>query len=62
MNSSPVDPDGDVLEFTAAVSNADVAVAWVDVRRVEWNPVNAFTMGRIVQDAGLTEEEFRNLL
>ncbi len=31
-----VDPDGDVLEFTAAVSNADVAVAWVDVRRVEW--------------------------
>ena len=26
------------------------------------NPVNAFTMGRIVQDAGLTEEEFRKLL
>ncbi|WP_419164058.1 type II toxin-antitoxin system HicA family toxin [Candidatus Palauibacter sp.] len=26
------------------------------------NPVNAFTMGRIVQDAGLTEREFRDLL
>ena len=26
------------------------------------NPVNAFTMGRIVQDAGLTEGEFRKLL
>ena len=26
------------------------------------SPVNAFTMGRIVQDAGLTEREFRKLL
>lgn len=26
------------------------------------NPVNAFTMGRIVQDAGLTLEQFRKLL
>jgi predicted RNA binding protein YcfA (HicA-like mRNA interferase family) len=26
------------------------------------NPVNAFTMGGIVRDAGLTPEEFRNLL
>ena len=26
------------------------------------NPVNAFTMGRIVRDAGLTEDEFRKLL
>ena len=26
------------------------------------NPVNAYTMGRIVQDAGLTIEGFRNLL
>jgi len=26
------------------------------------NPVNAFTMGRIVQDAGLTEAEFRKLV
>ncbi len=26
------------------------------------NPVNAFTMGRIVQDAGLTEAELRKLL
>jgi predicted RNA binding protein YcfA (HicA-like mRNA interferase family) len=26
------------------------------------NPVNAFTMGGIVRDAGLTEEEFRELL
>jgi hypothetical protein len=26
------------------------------------NPVNAFTMGGIVQDAGLTAEEFRALL
>jgi predicted RNA binding protein YcfA (HicA-like mRNA interferase family) len=26
------------------------------------NPVNAFTMGRIVRDAGLTNEEFRRLL
>ena len=26
------------------------------------NPVNAFTMGGIVQDAGLTPEEFRKLL
>ena len=26
------------------------------------NPVNAFTMGGIVKDAGLTVEEFRNLL
>ena len=26
------------------------------------NPVNAFTMGGIVRDAGLTEEAFRELL
>lgn len=26
------------------------------------DPVNAFTMGGIVRDAGLTEEEFRRLL
>jgi predicted RNA binding protein YcfA (HicA-like mRNA interferase family) len=26
------------------------------------NPVNAFTMGGIARDAGLTPEEFRNLL
>jgi predicted RNA binding protein YcfA (HicA-like mRNA interferase family) len=26
------------------------------------NPVNAFTMGGIVRDAGLTAEEFRRLL
>ena len=26
------------------------------------NPVNAYTMGGIVRDAGLTEEEFRRLL
>ena len=26
------------------------------------NPVNAYTMGRIVQDAGLTAEAFRKLL
>lgn len=26
------------------------------------NPVNAFTMGGIVRDAGLTVDEFRNLL
>lgn len=26
------------------------------------NPVNAFTMGGIVQDAGLTPERFRDLL
>ena len=26
------------------------------------NPVNAFTMGRIVQDAGLTDQGFRELL
>ena len=26
------------------------------------NPVNAFTIGGIVRDAGLTEEEFRRLL
>ncbi len=26
------------------------------------DPVNAYTMGGIVRDAGLTEEEFRNLL
>ena len=26
------------------------------------NPVKAFTMGGIVQDAGLTEEQFRKLL
>ena len=26
------------------------------------NPVNAFTLGRIVQDAGLTIEAFRKLL
>jgi hypothetical protein len=26
------------------------------------NPVNAFTMGRIVRDAGLTADEFRKLL
>ncbi|MGH7961438.1 MAG: type II toxin-antitoxin system HicA family toxin [Candidatus Binatia bacterium] len=26
------------------------------------NPVNAYTMGRIAQDAGLTVEEFKKLL
>lgn len=26
------------------------------------NPVNAFTMGGIVRDAGLTEDQFRKLL
>ena len=26
------------------------------------NPVNAITMGRLVRDAGLTNEEFRKLL
>ncbi len=26
------------------------------------NPVNAYTMGGIARDAGLTEEEFRRLL
>jgi predicted RNA binding protein YcfA (HicA-like mRNA interferase family) len=26
------------------------------------NPVNAVTMGNIVRDAGLTNDEFRNLL
>ncbi|HLG13798.1 MAG TPA: type II toxin-antitoxin system HicA family toxin [Blastocatellia bacterium] len=26
------------------------------------NPVNAYTMGRIVHDAGLTVEDFRKLL
>jgi predicted RNA binding protein YcfA (HicA-like mRNA interferase family) len=26
------------------------------------NPVNAFTMGTIVRDAGLTNEEFKKLL
>ena len=26
------------------------------------NPVNAFTMGGIIQDAGLTVEKFRSLL
>jgi hypothetical protein len=26
------------------------------------NPINAITMGGIVRDAGLTEEEFRKLL
>jgi predicted RNA binding protein YcfA (HicA-like mRNA interferase family) len=26
------------------------------------NPVNAFTLGGIVRDAGLTEEQFRKLL
>jgi predicted RNA binding protein YcfA (HicA-like mRNA interferase family) len=26
------------------------------------NPVNAYTMGGVVQDAGLTVEEFRRLL
>lgn len=26
------------------------------------NPVNAFTMGGIIRDAGLTAEEFRKLL
>ena len=26
------------------------------------NPIKAFTMGGIVRDAGLTPEEFRNLL
>jgi len=26
------------------------------------NPINAFTMGGIVKDAGLTEQDFRDLL
>lgn len=36
-----------------------------DVRQVtipRHNPIKAFTMGGIVQDAGLTVEEFRRLL
>jgi predicted RNA binding protein YcfA (HicA-like mRNA interferase family) len=36
-----------------------------DVRQVtipRHNPVKAYTMGGIVQDAGLTPEEFRRLL
>jgi predicted RNA binding protein YcfA (HicA-like mRNA interferase family) len=26
------------------------------------NPINSFTMGKIVQDAGMTPDEFRKLL
>jgi predicted RNA binding protein YcfA (HicA-like mRNA interferase family) len=41
-------------------------VVMTDGRRIitipRANPINAFTMGGIVKDAGLTEEEFRKLL
>ena len=41
-------------------------VVMTDGRRIltipRSNPVNAFTMGGIVQDAGLTIEEFKRLL
>ncbi len=41
-------------------------IVMTDVERIltvpRNNPANAFTMGRIVQDAGLTEREFRKLL
>ena len=41
-------------------------VVMTDGRRIvtipRHNPVNAFTMGGVVRDAGLTIEEFRKLL
>lgn len=41
-------------------------VVMTDGRRIltipRHNPVNAFTMGGIAQDAGLTPEQFRELL
>jgi len=41
-------------------------IVMTDGRRIltipRHNPVNAFTMGGIVRDAGLTIEEFRKLL
>jgi hypothetical protein len=41
-------------------------VVMTDGRRIvtipRHNPVNAFTMGGIVQDAGLTPQQFRDLL
>mgnify|MGYP001570216322 CR=1 FL=1 len=44
----------------------DVTVTMSDGIRIvtipRHNPVNAFTMGGIVRDAGLSEEEFRELL
>jgi len=41
-------------------------VSMTDGRRIittpEANPINSFTMAGIVKDAGLTVEEFKNLL
>lgn len=41
-------------------------IVMTDERRIltipRHNPVNAFTMGGIVRDAGLTAQEFRKLL
>lgn len=55
---------GDILMFLASLALV-AAVSWLSIRFVtipRSNPVNAFTMGRIVEDAGLTEQEFRGLL
>ena len=50
----------------AFVSPAKASIVMTDGGRIltvlRNNPVNAFTMRRIVQDAGLTEQEFRELL
>ena len=61
------------LKAVKALEKAGFYVAWQgkhivmtnDVRIVtipRHNPVNAFTMGGIVRDAGLTVEEFKKLL
>jgi len=61
------------LEAVRALQKAGFRVAregkhvvMTDGRRIvtipRHNPVNAFTMGGVVRDAGLTIEEFRKLL
>lgn len=54
------------LQAVRALEKAGFKVVMSDGRRIltipRHNPVNAFTMGGIVVDAGLTIEEFRRLL
>ena len=48
------------------IAREDKHVVMTDGRRIltvpRSNPINAFTMGGIVRDAGLTIEEFKKLL
>ena len=55
-----------MLYFNTNVGATLKHVVMSDGRRIltipRHNPVNAYTMGGIVHDAGLTVEQFKNLL